>query len=134
MNDAGHRTGVGRVRRRSEPIRARHASSPADRTDEVSRAGAPSSERAGAVFKCGRLIDAETVPIHNDAMTEDEKEPIVSKIADRLAARFPATPRQRIEGVVREEYESLDTGRIRIYIPTLIENSSRTRLRREQKK
>ena len=67
-------------------------------------------------------------------MTEDEKEPIVSKIADRLAARFPATPRQRIEGVVREEYESLDTGRIRIYIPTLIENSSRTRLRREQKK
>ena len=80
------------------------------------------------------LIDAETVPTHNKAMTEDEKEPIVSKVADRLAARFPATPRQRIEGVVREEYESLDTGRIRIYIPTLIENSSRTRLRREQKK
>jgi len=40
-------------------------------------------------------------------------------------------PRRRIEGIVGEEYDSLDTGRIRIYIPTLVENSARTRLRRE---
>jgi hypothetical protein len=64
-------------------------------------------------------------------MSDAEKEPIVSKVADRLAVRFPAAPRHRIEGIVAEEYDSLETGRIRIYIPTLIENSARTRLRRE---
>ena len=64
-------------------------------------------------------------------MSDTEKEPIVSQVVDRLAARFPAAPRHRIEGIVAEEYESLETGRIRIYIPTLVENSARTRLRRE---
>lgn len=64
-------------------------------------------------------------------MSDAEKESIVSKAADRLATRFPAAPRNRIEGILAEEYDSLDTGRIRIYVPTLIENSARTRLRRE---
>lgn len=66
-------------------------------------------------------------------MSDAEKEPIVGKVVDRLAARFPAAPRHRIEGIVEEEYDSLNTGRIRIYVPTLIENSSRTRLHHEFK-
>lgn len=68
---------------------------------------------------------------HNNFVSDAEKEPTISKVVDRLAARFPAAPRHRIEGIVAEEYEALDTGRIRIYIPTLIENSARTRLRHE---
>lgn len=69
--------------------------------------------------------------IHNEAVNEAEKEPTISKVANRLAARFPAAPRHRIERIVEEEYDLLETGRIRIYIPTLIENSARTRLHRE---
>ena len=64
-------------------------------------------------------------------MSEPEKETIVRKVVDRLAIRFPDAPRTHIAGIVGDEYESLDTGRIRIYIPTLIEHAARTRLRRE---
>jgi hypothetical protein len=64
-------------------------------------------------------------------VSEAAKEPTISKVTDRLAARFPAAPRHRIERIVQEEYDSLETGRIRIYIPTLIENRARSRLRRE---
>ena len=68
---------------------------------------------------------------HNEKVSDAEREPTIRKVADRLAPRFPATPRHRIEGIVAEEYDALETGRIRIYIPTLIENSARTRLHRE---
>jgi hypothetical protein len=64
-------------------------------------------------------------------MSDAEREPTIRNVAERLAARFPTAPRHRIEGIVAEEYDSLDTGRIRIYIPTLVENSARTRLHRE---
>jgi len=40
-------------------------------------------------------------------------------------------PKSLIAGIVAEDYDSLDTGRIRIYILTLIENSVRNRLHRE---
>ncbi|MET4094255.1 three-helix bundle dimerization domain-containing protein [Arthrobacter sp. UYCu712] len=64
-------------------------------------------------------------------MSEDEKEPTIRKVTDRLAVRFPDAPKTLIAEIVAEEYGSLDTGRIRIYIPTLIENSARNRLHRE---
>ena len=67
-------------------------------------------------------------------MSDAEREPTIRKVAERLSSRFPAAPRHRIEGIVAEEYDSLDTGRIRIYIPTLVENSARTRLHRELNK
>ena len=68
---------------------------------------------------------------HNEKVSDAEREPTIRKVAERLASRFPAAPRHRIEGIVAEEYDSLDTGRIRIYIPTLVENCARTRLHRE---
>ena len=68
---------------------------------------------------------------HNEQVSDAEREPTIRKVSERLASRFPAAPRHRIEGIVAEEYDSLDTGRIRIYIPTLVENSARTRLHRE---
>ena len=78
-----------------------------------------------------RPIDGQIRPPHNEMVSDAEQELTISKITDRLAARFPATSRHRIESIVGEEYHSLDTGRIRIYVPTLVENSARTRLHRE---
>lgn len=78
-----------------------------------------------------QLVDAGTGLNHTEMVSDAEREPTIRKVADRLASRFPATPLHRIEGIVAEEYDSLETGRIRIYIPTLIENSARTRLHRE---
>ncbi|MEC5182261.1 three-helix bundle dimerization domain-containing protein [Arthrobacter sp. CG_A4] len=64
-------------------------------------------------------------------MSEPDKETTIRKVVERLAVRFPDAPRTQIAGIVGDEYESLDTGRIRIYVPTLIEHAARTRLRRE---
>lgn len=64
-------------------------------------------------------------------MSDAESESTIPKIVDRLAVRFPDAPTPRIVEIVREEYESLESGRIRIYIPTLIENAARNRLHGE---
>ncbi|MGO4190073.1 three-helix bundle dimerization domain-containing protein [Arthrobacter sp. YAF17] len=64
-------------------------------------------------------------------MSDGESESTIRKVVERLAARFPGAPNTRIEGVVREEFQSLASGRIRIYIPTLVENAARDRLHRE---
>lgn len=79
------------------------------------------------------MIDAGIGVNHNEQVSDAEREPTIRKVADRLASRFPTAPRHRIEGIVAEEYDSLDTGRIRIYIPTLVENSARNRLHGELK-
>lgn len=79
-------------------------------------------------------IDAGIGLDHNEKMSDAERDSTIRKVADRLAPRFPAAPRHRIEGIVAEEYDALETGRIRTYIPTLIENSARTRLHRELNK
>ncbi|MCU1532174.1 MAG: hypothetical protein JWO49_1745 [Arthrobacter sp.] len=64
-------------------------------------------------------------------MSDSEREPTIRKLIDRLAVRFPDAPKTRIAEIVREEYDLLDSGRIRIYIPTLIENAARNRLHHE---
>jgi hypothetical protein len=53
----------------------------------------------------------------------------MAKVTDRLAARYPETPRNVIAAVVAEEYALLDGGRIRTYIPTLVESGAKNRLR-----
>jgi hypothetical protein len=68
---------------------------------------------------------------HTGLVSDETKEPIVTRVVERLAVRYPEAPRAHIAGIVGEEYDSLDRGRIRIYIPTLVEHGARTRLHRE---
>ncbi|MCB5275329.1 hypothetical protein BJG92_02877 [Arthrobacter sp. SO5] len=77
------------------------------------------------------LVDAGLAPGDTGRVSEADKETIVSAVVDRLSARFPEAPRPHIAGVVGEEYESLAGGRIRSFIPTLIEHGARNRLHRE---
>lgn len=51
-------------------------------------------------------------------------------VVDRLAERYPAVPRDQIEDIVAEEHRSLDAGRLRDYVPILVEHAVRDRLRR----
>jgi hypothetical protein len=76
------------------------------------------------------LTDAKPAD-DTEGVSDEESESTLLKVADRLAVRFPAVPEAIIATIVREEYESLATGRIRIYIPTLIEKATRDRLHRE---
>lgn len=70
------------------------------------------------------LVNVETASTEN-------REFIVSSVVDRLAVRYPQAPRRHIADVVDDEYDALDGGRIRTYIPTLVEHSARDRLHRE---
>ncbi|NUU31892.1 three-helix bundle dimerization domain-containing protein [Arthrobacter sp. C9C5] len=64
-------------------------------------------------------------------MSDEENEATMRKVVDRLLARFPDAPKPRVAEIVREEFASLASGRIRIYIPTLVENAARDRLHQE---
>jgi hypothetical protein len=65
------------------------------------------------------------------AMSEidDEKESTIGQVVDRLAGRFPDADRGLVAALVAEEYDALDAGRIRTFIPTLVEKGAKTRLR-----
>ena len=64
-------------------------------------------------------------------MNAAEDEPSIDQVVDRLAARFPHVPRIHIAGIVSEEFDALRTGRIRTFIPTLVERGARVRLQSE---
>jgi hypothetical protein len=64
-------------------------------------------------------------------VTDDAKESSIDQVVDRLAARFPHVPRIHIAGIVGEEFDALNEGRIRTYIPTLVERGARVRLKSE---
>jgi hypothetical protein len=63
--------------------------------------------------------------------SDEEKESTIDQVVERLAGRFPEADRRLIAGIVSEEYDALDSGRIRTFIPTLVEKGAKTRLRRE---
>jgi hypothetical protein len=64
-------------------------------------------------------------------MDQDPEEPLVLRVVDRLAASYPETPREYIQGIVAAEYDTLDHARIRSYVPILVERSAWNRLHRE---
>ncbi len=51
-------------------------------------------------------------------------------VIDRLAVHFPDEPRSVIEDVVALEHRRFDDGRIRDYIPILVERAAKQRLGR----
>lgn len=55
----------------------------------------------------------------------------MDQVVDRLSTRFPHVPRTRIAGIVGEEFQALNAGRIRTFIPTLVERGARVRLQGE---
>jgi hypothetical protein len=51
-------------------------------------------------------------------------------VVDRLAERFPEVPRDEIEQTVQQEHRSLDSGKVRDFVPILVEHAARDRLAR----
>lgn len=60
----------------------------------------------------------------------DDESKAVDEVIERLAERFPHVPRPSIEQAVREEHQALDGGRIRDYVPVLVEHAAKARLSR----
>ncbi|MCX6497352.1 MAG: hypothetical protein NTU93_00945 [Arthrobacter sp.] len=61
-------------------------------------------------------------------MNRDDELKAIGTVVERLAERFPEVPRSSIEAAVREEHESLDGGRIRDFVPILVEHAAKARL------
>lgn len=79
------------------------------------------------------FVDGSVPVADTKAMSgsDEEKESTIDQVVERLAGRFPDADRGLIAGIVSEEYDALDSGRIRTFIPTLVEKGAKTRLRRE---
>lgn len=73
----------------------------------------------------------DTGLVNDETGSTENRELIVSAVVGRLALRYPEAPRKHIADVVDDEYDALDGGRIRTYIPTLVEHSARDLLHRE---
>jgi hypothetical protein len=56
----------------------------------------------------------------------------IAAVVDRLAKRFPDEPRSVIEDAVAQEHSLFDEGRIRDYIPILVERGAKLRLVQRQ--
>ena len=46
-------------------------------------------------------------------------------VVNRLAEKFPQVPKEQIEDVVQQEHRSLDSGRVRDFVPLLVEHAAR---------
>jgi hypothetical protein len=66
-------------------------------------------------------------------MSEPEETQAIDQVIDRLAQRFPTLERGDIENVVDEEQRQLDGGRVRDFVPVLVEKAAEKRLRKRAK-
>jgi hypothetical protein len=55
----------------------------------------------------------------------------IDEVVERLADRFPTLERSHVEEIVQDEWHRLDEGRVRDFVPVLVEHDARKRLRRE---
>jgi len=70
---------------------------------------------------------------HDDVPAAGERDEAhaIEEVIDRLAERFPTLERPHVSEIVHEEWRSLDAGRVRDFVPVLVEHEARDRLRRE---
>lgn len=66
-------------------------------------------------------------------MTELDETQAIDQVINRLAERFPSLEHDHIAEVVEEELRQLDGGRVRDFVPVLVEKGAKKRLKKEAK-
>ncbi|GAF45453.1 three-helix bundle dimerization domain-containing protein [Rhodococcus wratislaviensis] len=61
-------------------------------------------------------------------MTHDEELLHIDQVIDRVDTRFPDLPQEGIERVVRSAHEHFATGKVRDFVPLLVERLAREKL------
>jgi hypothetical protein len=64
-----------------------------------------------------------------EASGKDEEREI-DDVVDRLAGRFPSVDRALVDEIVHDEFHQLDGGRVRDFVPVLVERAAHDRLRK----
>ena len=57
----------------------------------------------------------------------------IDEVISRLSEKFPSLSHEHIEAVVDEELHRLDGGRVRDFVPVLVERAAKQRLKAEAK-
>jgi hypothetical protein len=78
------------------------------------------------------VVDGAPV-LKNVPMSELDETQAIDQVVDRLAERFPSLERDHIADVVDEEHRQLDEGRVRDFVPVLVEKAAKKRLKKEAK-
>ncbi|MGY4856339.1 three-helix bundle dimerization domain-containing protein [Cryobacterium sp. AP23] len=66
-------------------------------------------------------------------MSELDETQAIDQVIDRLSQRFPSLEREHIADVVQDEHGQLDEGRVRDFVPVLVEKAAKRRLKKEAK-
>jgi len=66
-------------------------------------------------------------------MSELDETQAIDQVIDRLSQRFPTLDRDHIANIVEEEHGQLDEGRVRDFVPVLVEKAAKKRLKKEAK-
>ncbi|WP_199190298.1 three-helix bundle dimerization domain-containing protein [Cryobacterium sp. N22] len=64
-------------------------------------------------------------------MSELDETQAIDQVIDRLSQRFPSLEREHIADVVQVEHGQLDEGRVRDFVPVLVEKAAKRRLKKE---
>ena len=83
----------------------------------------------GGQLRWHSCIDGPSLLTETERMAKEDEAQAVAAVIDRLAKKFPETPRTQVEQIVTEEYIALNDGPIRDYVPVLIERAAKLRLR-----
>lgn len=66
-------------------------------------------------------------------MSELDETQAIDQVISRLEERFPTLERAYIADVVNSEHRQLDNGRVRDFVPVLVEKAAKKRLKKEAK-
>ncbi|WP_203230680.1 three-helix bundle dimerization domain-containing protein [Agromyces humi] len=65
--------------------------------------------------------------------TKPDEDRAIDEVVSRLSEKFPALSPEYIKGVVDEELHRFDGGRVRDFVPVLVERAAKQRLKAEAK-
>lgn len=64
-------------------------------------------------------------------MSELDESQAIDQVIDRLSVRFPNLDPDHIADVVQDEHGQLEEGRVRDFVPVLVEKAAKKRLKKE---
>lgn len=97
------------------------------------QAGRPGGVQLGKQQHIGDMNVSLEHPLartDNHRMGVNEELRALGHVVDRLADQYPDVPREHIEDIVQQEHRSLDEGRVRDFVPILVEHAAKDRLSR----
>ena len=79
------------------------------------------------------MVAAGALALKNVLVSELDETQAIDQVIDRLSQRFPSLEREHIADVVQDEHGQLDEGRVRDFVPVLVEKAAKRRLKKEAK-